>query len=94
MSDGFYVRVTKRWDRNSGWAQHKWLYYVDLVDRDGVSARTVNVSCHAGEMSEYGMPEGRANDIANKIAAFFNWPVRQFEEKRETNVVLQEVQKS
>lgn len=85
-----YVRIRKLWQRNSGWAQYSWLYYVDLVRHDGVTARSVGVTCHAGEMSEYGKTEGRAKAMAKEIADFFGWPIREFEEERTTTTVLKE----
>lgn len=88
-----YVRIRKMWDRNSGWAQYSWLYYVDIVNAEGKSAREVAVSCHAGEMDEYGKGEGAARVRANKIAEFFGWEVREFEQRRETTTTMREVNK-
>ena len=87
---GPYVRIRKLWDRNSGWAEYSWLHYVDLVNEAGVSATTVQVSCHAGEMHEYGMSEGKARQRAEAISSFIGWPVRVFEEERVTHTTLKE----
>jgi hypothetical protein len=82
-----YVRVSKRWSRNSGFAQDSWLYYVDLVNsRDEVS--TVNV--HGRGMGYYGEDKVTADRIAAEQAKFFDWPIRYFEEDRKTTVTMKE----
>lgn len=74
-----FIRITKRWSRNSSYAQMSYQYYLDIALPDGRSASEVGISCHAGEMSDYGMSEARAKRKAAEMASFFGWPVRAFE---------------
>lgn len=86
-----YVRIRKKLSRNSGWANYNWLYYVDIVRPDGESSRNVGVTCHAGEMMEYGKTEAQAKIHAQAIADFFGWPVKMFEEVYTTSTVVKEI---
>jgi hypothetical protein len=90
MSDntiGPYVRITKCWDRNSGWAQMSWLYYVDLVNAKGEVSKA---NAHGYSMNKYGLGQGEATRLAQEHADFFGWPVRTFEEERITTTTLKE----
>lgn len=88
MADGPYVRVLKKWDRNSGFAQYSWLYYVDLVNAEG------EVSCvnaHGVGMGKYGLSKSVAQGLAETHSMFFGWPIRHFEEQRQTTINIREV---
>lgn len=86
---GPYVRITKRWARNSGFAQYSWLYYVDLVNARGEVSK---VNAHGCGMGKYGLGHGEAARLAQEHADFFGWPVRTFEEERITTTTLKEKQ--
>lgn len=86
-----YVRVSKIWSRNSGFAERSWLYYVDLVNKYGESSKSLGMQTHSTGMADYGMMSREAEVVAQNLATFFGWPIRHFEEERRTDVKMKEV---